>query len=132
MLHVKLHVKLQRNIQHGSQQLYKQASPWRHHQTHHLLSKALSFSHYLLLAACCLQLSAANRRGVRTDELSASELVVTSAFSKMVASTITYPHEVVRSYMHVTGAQGAGGLCVRSGCMRGGRACLWVKEWVIE
>lgn len=40
---------------------------------------------------------------MRTDELSASELVVTSAFSKMVASTITYPHEVVRSYMHVTG-----------------------------
>jgi hypothetical protein len=46
---------------------------------------------------------------VRTDELSASELVVTSAFSKMVASTITYPHEVVRSYMHVTGVcRGAG------------------------
>lgn len=57
-----------------------------------------------LAALLCLQLSAANRRGVRTDELSASELVVTSAFSKMVASTITYPHEVVRSYMHVTGA----------------------------
>jgi solute carrier family 25 folate transporter 32 len=52
---------------------------------------------------CAVQLSAANRRGVRTDELSASELVITSAFSKMVASTITYPHEVVRSYMHVTG-----------------------------
>jgi len=50
-----------------------------------------------------LQLSAASRRDVRPDELSASELVVTSAFSKMVASTITYPHEVVRSYMHVTG-----------------------------
>jgi solute carrier family 25 folate transporter 32 len=51
-----------------------------------------------------LQLHAATQRGCRTDELSASELVVTSAFSKMVASTITYPHEVVRSYMHVTGA----------------------------
>jgi solute carrier family 25 folate transporter 32 len=57
-----------------------------------------------LAALMFSQLSAANRRGVRTDELSASELVVTSAFSKMVASTITYPHEVVRSYMHVTGA----------------------------
>jgi hypothetical protein len=58
----------------------------------------------LLLLLLLLQLHAASRRGCRTDELSASELVVTSAFSKMVASTITYPHEVVRSYMHVTGA----------------------------
>lgn len=57
-----------------------------------------------------LQLSAASRRDVRPDELSASELVVTSAFSKMVASTITYPHEVVRSYMHVTGEGGGGRL----------------------
>eukprot|EP00775_Hariotina_reticulata_P011121 gene11121-11275_t len=47
---------------------------------------------------------AAAQRGVRTDELTASELVMTSAFSKMVASTITYPHEVIRSYMHVTGS----------------------------
>jgi hypothetical protein len=63
------------------------------------------------------------QRGCRTDELSASELVVTSAFSKMVASTITYPHEVVRSYMHVTGALAAG-LCFgtdlsSSMCFRG-------------
>lgn len=50
-----------------------------------------------------LQAHAAAQRGVRTDELTATELVVTSAMSKMVASTITYPHEVVRSYMHVTG-----------------------------
>lgn len=60
-------------------------------------------------ACCCVcarapQLHAASQRGCRTDELTASELVVTSAFSKMVASTITYPHEVIRSYMHVTGA----------------------------
>mmetsp|Transcript_33615 Transcript_33615/g.85117 ORF Transcript_33615/g.85117 Transcript_33615/m.85117 type:complete len:349 (-) Transcript_33615:1329-2375(-) len=39
-----------------------------------------------------------------SDELTASELVYASAFSKMVASTVTYPHEVVRSYMHVTGS----------------------------
>jgi hypothetical protein len=30
---------------------------------------------------------------------------MTSAFSKMVASTATYPHEVIRSYMHVTGGR---------------------------
>lgn len=52
------------------------------------------------------QVQAASRRGCRTDELSASELIMTSAFSKMVASTITYPHEVIRSYMHVTGEWG--------------------------
>lgn len=50
-----------------------------------------------------MQSYAAQRRGVRTDELTAAELVGTSAISKMVASTITYPHEVIRSYMHVTG-----------------------------
>eukprot|EP00878_Enallax_costatus_P019092 GHUV01020131.1.p1 GENE.GHUV01020131.1~~GHUV01020131.1.p1 ORF type:complete len:316 (+),score=88.07 GHUV01020131.1:721-1668(+) len=56
------------------------------------------------------KVQAAARRGCRTDELSASELVVTSAFSKMVASTITYPHEVIRSYMHVTGSGPINGL----------------------
>eukprot|EP00879_Flechtneria_rotunda_P025779 GHRR01027424.1.p1 GENE.GHRR01027424.1~~GHRR01027424.1.p1 ORF type:complete len:419 (+),score=141.55 GHRR01027424.1:107-1363(+) len=56
------------------------------------------------------KVQAANRRGVRTDELTAAELVVTSAFSKMVASTITYPHEVIRSYMHVTGSGPLNGL----------------------
>ena len=54
------------------------------------------------------QVYAASRRDARTDELHASELVATSAFSKMVASTITYPHEVIRSYMHVTGKWGYG------------------------
>lgn len=27
-----------------------------------------------------------------------------SAFAKMVASTVTYPHEVVRSHMHIAGS----------------------------
>lgn len=34
----------------------------------------------------------------------AQELVVASAASKMVASTATYPHEVLRSHMHIEGA----------------------------
>lgn len=80
-----------------------------------------------VLLCCIVQLSAANRRGVRTDELSASELVVTSAFSKMVASTITYPHEVVRSYMHVTGVLAAGGVG-NGGCFEGGRVCGLTRQ----
>ncbi|GBF90258.1 hypothetical protein Rsub_03391 [Raphidocelis subcapitata] len=53
---------------------------------------------------------AAARRGVRPDELDAAELVATSAASKMVASTVTYPHEVIRSYMHVSGSGPLAGL----------------------
>lgn len=41
--------------------------------------------------------------GRSSDELTAVELVTASALSKMVASTATYPHEVVRSYIHVSG-----------------------------
>lgn len=52
-----------------------------------------------------MKYSFANRRHNReTDELTAGELIVASALSKMVASTATYPHEVVRSHMHVAGS----------------------------
>lgn len=38
------------------------------------------------------------------------ELVISSAASKMVAATVTYPHEVVRSRMHVSGVGAFSGL----------------------
>ena len=41
-----------------------------------------------------IQASLAQGTGRSTDELTAAELVVSSAASKMVASTLTYPHEV--------------------------------------
>ncbi|KAK9804375.1 hypothetical protein WJX72_009817 [[Myrmecia] bisecta] len=48
--------------------------------------------------------------GRKSDNLSATQLVCASAFSKMVASTATYPHEVVRSHMHVQGSGPFNGL----------------------
>lgn len=45
-----------------------------------------------------------------SEKLSMMELIVASAVSKMVASTATYPHEVVRSRMHVTGTGAFRGL----------------------
>eukprot|EP00889_Picochlorum_renovo_P003939 jgi/Picre1/30969/NNA_006328.t1 len=55
-----------------------------------------------------------NRRIARDPksdgELTLPELVFTSAASKMVASTATYPHEVVRSRMHVSGSGAFSGL----------------------
>ncbi|KAL3159224.1 hypothetical protein ABBQ32_011200 [Trebouxia sp. C0010 RCD-2024] len=39
-----------------------------------------------------------------SSTLNTLELVTASAVSKMIASTATYPHEVLRSHMHVTGS----------------------------
>jgi len=52
----------------------------------------------------------AARRSDTTDRLDMWELIVASATSKMVASTATYPHEVVRSRMHVSGTGAFNGL----------------------
>ena len=50
-----------------------------------------------------LKLELASRRGKATGDLTPTELVVASAVAKMVASSVTYPHEVIRSHMHVQG-----------------------------
>lgn len=50
--------------------------------------------------------SIAQRTDRTTEDLTAAELVLASSVSKMCASTATYPHEVVRSYMHVSKSGG--------------------------
>lgn len=44
------------------------------------------------------------------EKLRPGELICVSAASKMVASTATYPHEVIRSYMHIQGTGAFAGL----------------------
>ncbi len=56
----------------------------------------------------------AARAGCGVDELSTGALVAASSASKMVASLVTYPHEVVRARMHVEGSgpfRGAARIC---------------------
>ena len=63
-----------------------------------------------------IKVELATRRGVQLDQVPALDLMVASAFAKMIASTITYPHEVIRSHMHVHGLgpfQGIGTLIRR-------------------
>jgi solute carrier family 25 (mitochondrial folate transporter), member 32 len=49
------------------------------------------------------------------DDLQPTDLVVLSSVAKMIASTATYPHEVLRSQMHVSKAGATG---VRDVCQR--------------
>lgn len=58
---------------------------------------------------------AAKVRGCKPERLAPSDLIVLSSAAKMVASTATYPHEVIRSQMHVSKA---GALGVRDICSR--------------
>jgi solute carrier family 25 folate transporter 32 len=51
--------------------------------------------------------SDANRK---VEELTPVELACASAIAKMVASSVTYPHEVIRSHMHVQGLGPFGGV----------------------
>ncbi len=53
---------------------------------------------------------AERNEGGDPERLSPAELVTASAASKMVASTATYPHEVIRSYMHIQGSGAFSGL----------------------
>jgi len=50
-----------------------------------------------------LKVLAATRLGKKKSELQAGELAASSALAKAVASSITYPHEVVRSRMQISG-----------------------------
>jgi len=52
----------------------------------------------------------ATRCGCAVSELGTPQLIMASSFSKMVASSVTYPHEVVRSHMHVSGSGPFNGL----------------------
>lgn len=50
-----------------------------------------------------IKVELARERDVTLDRISPMDLMVSSAVAKMIASTITYPHEVIRSHMHVHG-----------------------------
>lgn len=70
---------------------------------------------------CKAQLAASKEKSI--DELQALDLVLASGFSKMVASSVTYPHEVVRSQMHISGTASL------SGCTNAIRS-VWLEDGV--
>eukprot|EP00803_Ostreobium_quekettii_P000690 evm.model.scf_314EXC.15 EVM.evm.TU.scf_314EXC.15 scf_314EXC:97663-100955(-) len=57
-----------------------------------------------------LKTTLAKRRGRGVEELPPLDLVAAATISKMVASTVTYPHEVIRTQMHVKGTGPVEGL----------------------
>lgn len=68
------------------------------------------YSHYMPSDLSVIVLSYTHMLCALFTPFRRSELVMTSAASKMVASTATYPHEVVRSRMHISGSGAFTGL----------------------
>lgn len=66
-------------------------------------------------ASNCVWQMAERNEGGNPEKLKPVELVCVSAASKMVASTATYPHEVIRSYMHIQGTGAFHGLAPTCG-----------------
>ncbi|GAX74450.1 hypothetical protein CEUSTIGMA_g1899.t1 [Chlamydomonas eustigma] len=64
-------------------------------------------------------LAESNKKSV--EDLQAVDLVIASGLSKMIASSITYPHEVVRSQMHISGVASF------SGC-RNAIHKVWIED----
>lgn len=73
------------------------------------------------IAALFFGQMAERNEGGNPELLKPAELVCVSAASKMVASTATYPHEVIRSYMHIQGTGAFRGLTSTSRKVRFGR-----------
>jgi Mitochondrial carrier protein len=65
-----------------------------------------------------LKQEVATARGVEKDRLSTLDIFAASCVAKLVASTSTYPHEVVRSHMHVGGGGAFSGLIQTCGTVR--------------
>jgi len=74
-----------------------------------------------------IKVELAREREVAVDKIEPIDLMIASAIAKMIASTLTYPHEVIRSHMHVHGLgpfSGIGAL-VRRIYLEGGVAAFY-------